>query len=237
MRKPGFTIKRFSKNKNRIAMKKAAFIFILSLSVLGSGAQHLTERFRPVYSVHTPKFGIVGGPQFSNFHDEAVGSPNALFGFHFGLAYSMPVSKRISFEPQLVYSKKGGAVDYAHAAYYYYDGTLRYRLHYLEMPLLFNIHTKNILDFVVGGYVDYLADATFNVATPLGYGYGELDYGDFEKLDFGLTGGLAFNFPFRKITLKYSYGFNKVANDNSAYVFLEGAKNSTFSISFTRYLK
>jgi len=88
-------------------MKKAAFIFILSLSVLGSGAQHRTERFRPVYSVHTPKLGIVGGPQFSNFHDEAVGSPNALFGFHFGLAYSMPVSKRISFEPQLVYSKKG----------------------------------------------------------------------------------------------------------------------------------
>jgi len=219
-------------------MKRVTIILMQLFFVLWVSAQNHTKMFPVRNNAQTPKLGIVGGAQLSNFHNAEVGDPNIQGGFHFGLTYELPLSQRVSLEPQLIYSKKGGEIDYAHAAYfYYYSGSLRYRLHYLEMPLQFNIHSNRNIDFILGRYTAYLADATFNVSTSAGYGYGELNYADFKKFDFGLSGGIAFRFPVSKMTLKYSHGFNEVASDNSAYLFLEGAQNSVFSISFTRYFR
>ena len=236
--KSGFTIKQL-KMKTDLMMEKATIILMQLLFVLSLNAQN-----REIFSgglsgnKNVPKIGITGGMQLGNFHSGEVGDPNVQAGLNLGFTCNVPVSNRISIEPQLIYSRKGGEIDYTHAAYfYYYNGSMRYRLHYLEMPLLFNIHASSTFDFILGGYAGYLADATFHLSTPLGYGYGELNYGDFEKFDYGLTGGIAFNFPLSKIAFKYSYGFGEVANENSAYIFLEGAKNNVFSISFTGYFR
>ncbi|RKD92536.1 porin family protein [Mangrovibacterium diazotrophicum] len=219
-------------------MKRTTIILTLLLACLGLNAQVYIKTIQLPDQPNMPKLGLVGGFQLSNFHSTEIGEPNVQGGFHFGLTYNLPISERISFEPQLIYSKKGGQIDYAQVAYfYYYTGTLRYRLHYLETPILFNIHANKRLDFVIGGYTSYLADATFSLTTPVGYGYGELNYDDFEKFDFGMVGGIAFNFPFSKMTLKYSHGLQEVANANSAYLFLEGAQNQVFSVSFTRYFR
>ena len=217
-------------------MKKIVFVILSVLTFFVSKAQQQPEYYNPVYNIHTSKFGIAGGFHISNFHDESVGAPNFQPGFHMGISMLLPLSQSFSLEPQLLYSKKGGEIDYAYN-FYYNEQSVRYRLHYLEMPILFNIHTRGITDFIIGGYGSYLVDATFSVTTNYAYGYGELNYGDFEKYDYGLVGGMAFNFPFSKVMFKYSYGLANVAKENSAYVYLENARNHVFSLSFVRYFR
>lgn len=221
-----------------MCMKRVTLIGIQLVLVLSLSAQNYQEPYLILSKKQEPRLGITGGMQLANFHSTTLGDPNVQGGFHFGMTCQFPLTKLVSFEPQLMYSKKGGEIDYTQVAYfYYYSGSLRYRLHYIEMPLQFNFHISQNVDLMVGGYASYLADATFNVTTAAGYGYGELNYGDFEKYDFGLSGGMAFNFLLSKLTLKYAHGLNEVARQNSAYIFLEGAKNSVFSISFTRYFR
>lgn len=207
----------------------------MMIPFMGLNAQELKKNYNPVYSIHDPHFGILAGIQASSFHGTDVGDPGFQFGFHFGFAYSMPVSKAVSFEPQFLYSRKGGEIDYAYSAYNH--ESVNYRLHYLEVPLQFNIHTKNILDFVVGAYGSYLIDATFNIDANYGYAYGELNYGDFEKFDFGLVGGLGFNLPFSKITIKYSHGLRDVLENAESYPYLEGAQNNAITLSFTGFFR
>ncbi len=218
-------------------MKKLLICAFLLIPFAGLKAQVLKRSSYsvPVYSIHEPHFGIIGGIQASSFHNADVGDPGFQFGFHAGFAYSIPLRKRASFEPQLLYSKKGGEVDYAYSAYNH--ESINYRLHYLEVPLLLNIHTKNIVDFIIGGYGSYLIDATFNVETNYAYGYGELNYGDFEKYDCGLVGGIGFNFPFSKMSIKYSHGFIDVVDNVEAYPYLEGVQNNMITLSFTGFFR
>ncbi|QGY44627.1 outer membrane beta-barrel protein [Maribellus comscasis] len=218
-------------------MKKIAFIIISVFTAFASSAQDYTNfGYKPVYSIHTPKIGVVGGFHLSNFYNESVGDPNFQPGFHIGTSLLLPLSQNFSFEPQLLYSKKGGELDYAYD-FYYNEQSVNYRLHYIEMPFLLNIHTRGITDFIIGGYGSYLLDATFSVTTAYSYGYGELNYGDFEKYDYGLVGGMAFNFPFSKLMFKYSCGFADVAKENTAYIYLKDARNHAFSVSFIRYFR
>ena len=217
-------------------MKKLLIGALLLIPFVGLKAQDLKKQnYYAVYSIHESHFGILGGLQLSSFHNEDVGDPGFQFGFHGGFTYSMPLSKGVSFEPQILYSKKGGEIDYAYSAYNH--ESINYRLHYLEIPLQFNIHTRSILDFIIGGYGSYLIDATYNVDTNYGYAYGDLNYGDFEKYDYGLIGGLGFNLPFSKITIKYSHGLRDVLKNTESYPYLEGDQNNLISVSFTGYFR
>ncbi len=218
-------------------MKKLLLYTLLFISFTGVKAQELKKDsyFIPVYSIHEPKFGIIGGLHTSGFHDAEAADPSFQLGFHGGFTYSMPLSRRLSFEPQFIYSGKGGEVDYAYTPYSHQS--VNYRLHYLEVPLQLNIHTRRAVDIVIGGYGSYLIDATFNIGTNNRYNYGELNYGDFEKYDYGVIGGIAFNFPFSKLTISYSHGLKDVVNNIEAYPYLEGAKNNEITLSFTGFFK
>jgi len=190
--------------------------------------------YYPIYSIHNPHFGITFGPQVTSFHNDPYDS-EFQFGFFIGGSLSLPLSKRIGLEPQLLYSRKGGKGDYY--INNYYDGTIRFKLQYIETPLLLNIHTRSVVDIVLGGYVGFLLDTNFDYSTPYYYGYGELDNDQFEKMDFGLIGGIGINLPHGKIVFKYNHGLSDVAKEGNAYLFLEGAKNHGFSFSYIGYLR
>ncbi len=211
---------------------------ILLMVVIFSLCAHFSyAQMQPVYKINSPKLGIIGGSQISTFHDQSYGDPDLTGGFHIGLTYNIPVLRNLSLEPQIIYIKKGAKIDYNNSPYFYdYYGSLRYKLHYLEMPLQLNIRTRSIMDFFIGGYASYLLNAQFDINTTVGYSYGDLNNEDFEEYDYGVSGGIAFNFVFTKLSLKYSRGLKDIAKSNSAYTLLTEAKNSIFSISLTAYL-
>ncbi len=217
---------------------KSTYITVVVLcflsSILKAQETMLNTTTIPTYTLPSPYLGIIGGIQTTSFYDEKYGSSNFQVGFNLGLTYCIPISKRFSFEPQLIYSKKGGEMDYSSLAYLY-DESVRYRLHYLQLPLELSYQTNGVVDFIIGGYVSYLLDATFNVTDSGGTGYGELNYDQFEKNDFGIIGGIGFNFPISKLSIKYEMGLNDVTKNNSSYKYLTNSKNQGFSLTFTQY--
>lgn len=54
----------------------------------------------------------------------------------------------------------------------------------------------------------------------------EYDTDDFNKLDFGLSAGLGFDFNNFGIGARYNYGLSEIDKDNNA----NGAKNSAFNL-------
>ncbi|MDF0715979.1 porin family protein [Muricauda sp. 334s03] len=214
-------------------MKRIVVFAILTMMIYGVQAQN-NLGYYPVFSIHDPHFGITFGPQATSFHSDSYDS-EFQFGFFLGGSFSLPLSKRFSLEPQLVYSRKGGKGDYY--INNFYEGSVRFKLHYLETPLLLNIHTKSVVDIIIGGYTGFLVDTNFDYSTYYYYGYGELDNDQFEKMDLGLITGIGINMPNGKIVLKYSHGLSDVAKDGNAYLFLEGAKNQSFSFSYIGYIR
>lgn len=214
-------------------MKRIVVFAILIVSIYSVKAQN-NLGYYPVFSIHDPHFGITFGPQATGFHSDLYDS-EFQFGFFVGGSFSLPLGKRFSLEPQLLYSRKGGKGEYF--INNFYEGSVQYKLHYLETPLLFNIHTKSFVDVIIGGYAGFLLDTNFDYSTHYYYGYGELDNDEFEKVDFGLIGGIGINMPNGKIVFKYNYGLSDVAKEGNAYLFLEGAKNQSFSFSYIGYIK
>lgn len=214
-------------------MKRAVILAMTILVYAGAKAQ-VEPGYFPVYSIHEKHFGLTFGPQVVSFHDDIYDS-EFQFGFFIGGSLSLPLNKRLSLEPQLLYTRKGGKGDYFITNFY--EGSVRFKLHYLETPLLLNIHTKSVVDIIVGGYAGFLLDTNFDYSTPYYFGYGELDNDQFEKVDLGVVGGIGINVPHGKIVFKYSHGFNDVAKEGNAYLFLEGAKNHGFSFSYIGYLR
>lgn len=180
------------------------------------------------------RFGLIAGVQLTTFQPDAVGNPSSQGGYLAGFTYRMPITRGISLEPQVFYSKKGGEIDEYSSDYY--DGAVNFRLHYLEGPVLLNFRTGKVLDFVAGAYGGYLIDATYSIDSRWGYGVGELDYGDFEKYDYGLIGGFGFNLPPAKFSVRYSHGMRDVLKDTSQYPELTDAKNQMVTFSLTVYL-
>lgn len=202
------------------------------MAFLGARAQD-SPGYYPVYSIHQSHFGITFGPQVVSFHDDIYDS-EFQFGFFIGGSMSLPLSRRVSLESQLLYTRKGGKGNYFITNFY--DGTVRFKLHYIETPMLFNIHTKGVVDILVGGYAGFLLDSNYDFSTPYNFGYGDLDTDQFEKIDLGLVAGIGINMPNGKIVFKYNHGLSDVAKEGNAYLFLEGAKNHGFSMSYIGYL-
>ncbi len=94
-------------------------------------------------------FGITAGATLASYKatiEDISMTSDGHTGFTAGLVASIPVSKKISFRPQLNYVQKGGKVSDQ-------DFTDKLTLNYLELPLNFvlNAPTKNGLFFVGAG--------------------------------------------------------------------------------------
>ncbi len=214
-------------------MKRLIIFAVLFIPSLALQAQEQMQEPDKVRQDNKARFGLVGGIQLTTFQPDAVGDPSSQAGYLLGFTYKAPVTRGISLEPQILYSKKGGEID--EYASDYYEGAVNYRLHYLEGPVLLNLRTGKVLDLVVGVYGSYLIDATYSIDTHWGYGTGELDYGDFEKYDYGLIGGFGFNLPPAKFSVRYSHGMKAVLKDSSNYPELTDAKNQMVTFSLAVY--
>jgi hypothetical protein len=174
------------------------------------------------------KIGIKGGVNFSNMFIDDIDDENVRTGFHVGiLGQFLGANETIGFQPELLYSTKGSKGQYDIAEL---DGEQKFNLNYVDLPLMLLIRIGNVVDLNLGGYVSYLVNSSVSTDGDLGDAYVELDKDDFNSFDYGLVGGLGFNFDIISIGARYNYGLRQVAADTEAELFLGDAKNSVAQI-------
>ncbi len=154
-------------------------------------------------------------------------------GFNLGPVINIPLSQRLTLELGATGSKKGGTIDYV--VNNLYSGMVNYNLYYLDFPMLVKIKPGRALTLIAGYQPGAMLDAHIEYLSPYTYGFIELNEDYLTTWNHALVAGFTLGNKKREFGLKCIYGLNEIPDNDYADSFLEGARNATLQISFTRY--
>jgi len=103
------------------------------------------------------RIGIKGGLNFSNLFTETGQQERdkMLAGINIGLFAKQPLTRFIAIQPELYFSTKGAKITYPNTSAI---GTARFRLNYLQLPVLAVVNIDANFKVHAGSYVAFLID-------------------------------------------------------------------------------
>jgi len=174
------------------------------------------------------RMGIKGGLNVSNLFVDDVDDENARIGFHVGLYGQLFASETFAIQPELLYSTKGSKEHYSSGGL---DEEIQYNLNYIDLPILAVFKLGEQVELHAGGYASYLLNVNVSYEGDLGNGTDEVDKDNLKSYDYGLVGGLGFNFGTGfQVGARYNYGLVKIADSDGAKTLIGDARNSNAQI-------
>lgn len=167
------------------------------------------------------RMGVKGGLNVSNLFIDDVHDENARYGFNVGVYGQIFSNDVFAIQPELLFSTKGSKNKYKGL----FDQTVKFNLNYIDLPVLAVIKLGESAEIHVGPYASYLVNANIDYSGTIS-ATDELDKDDFSAFDFGLAGGIGFNFGAMQVGARYNYGLVKVADSNSGEALIGDARNS-----------
>ncbi|HZE83082.1 MAG TPA: porin family protein [Puia sp.] len=215
--------------KNTIASK--LFALTMAVGLLAFSGAYAQEQQASTESGMTAKFGIKGGLNLTNLYVADVSNEHIKAGFNAGVFAKLPVTRGFSIQPELLYSVKGAKENYNN----FVDGNGEYRfnLGYMELPVLAVVNLAPNFNLHAGGYAAYLVNANVKDVNSNGQiqGATELNTDNFNRWDFGLAGGAAFDIDHFTLGARYNYGLSHIGkSDNLSGELIKNSKNAGTSI-------
>lgn len=210
-------------------MKKSLFVFSYSLLLL-----FLTPSWSKAQETDAPRssrFGVKAGVNFANLPTKNADN-NMLTGINIGVFGKIPIIKMIAFQTELYFTAKGSEVTYKGA---FADGTARFKLNYLEVPLLLVVNINDNVNVHLGAFGSYLINGKVKNASTISlFDYEkQIDTDDFNNFDAGIAAGVGLDIGAVSLGLRYNQGLKKVGNEKqyngTAYTFPD-AKNSVLNL-------
>lgn len=201
-------------------MKKVYFLTIICSLLIANGA---------VGQDIGLNVGIKGGVQFSNLYVDDVHDEKAKLGFQGGLYFKNQITSFFALQPEILYSLKGTELEYDNILFG--SGTYRYNLGYIEVPVLAVVSIGNF-SIHAGPYIAFLTNANIKDVDDDGDidEVAELDRDDFNTVDYGIAGGVGFDFLSGTIGLRYNYGLNEIGKEDLAGELTKNSKNSVVTL-------
>ncbi|MEO8515373.1 MAG: porin family protein [Flavobacterium sp.] len=209
--------------KNLVSILAVALT--LGLTQTSNAQDNMTSKTSDV------KFGIKGGVNFSNMYTDDVDDENVLTGFTLGLFAKAPITNFIALQPELNFTTKGSELTYNNA---FAQGKAKFRMDYIEVPLLLVVNVTKNFNIHGGPYLAYLIHSSVkNDSDVNSFDFeNTLNNDDFNRFDAGLSGGLGFDFDMLSFGARYNYGLTTVGKernfDGTNYTFPDG-KNSVLN--------
>ncbi|CCH55479.1 hypothetical protein BN8_04738 [Fibrisoma limi BUZ 3] len=208
-------------------MKRPFNTFLLTAAIaVGSYALQSTN----VQAQSTARVGIKGGFNASTLYydSDGVNDKNERYGFHAGVFAQIPAGDFFAIQPELLYTTKGASGNYNILGI---NGTNTFRLNYAELPVLATFKLGNTVDLQLGPYVAYLLNSDINSNGDFGTGVARIDRDNFNKVDYGVAGGLNLYLGKALIGVRYGQGIQRIADSGVARTILGNAKNGVGMIS------
>lgn len=208
-------------------MKTKLIIFLLTALPLLSNGQ---TSWNVKTGITVNNFIFSGNPD--SFVKQFTDGYENLVGFNIAMGAQMPISDRLSFKPELQFITRGGT-----QSSYPSGGEEKYKLNYLDLPLLLSLGWKKIsVDF--GPSIGLLLSSKVKSDS----GSGDADYLFKNSFDLGLTAGVNFNVTEKfQIVGRYYKGLAEVAklvyadnNNNKSEIIYQ---NSTIQIGVAYRIK
>lgn len=176
------------------------------------------------------KLGFKGGINFTNVGTTTGVSNKSLTGVHFGLFAKLPITNSFAVQPELYFTTKGGELTYQNVVV---DGTAKFNLNYIEVPVLAVFKIFPGFNFQVGPYASYLVSSKVKNVNEVSFNFEDnIQSGDFNKFDTGVMAGFGIDVNSVEIGVRYNFGLLKVGKDKTYlgtnYIFPDG-KNSAIN--------
>lgn len=201
---------------------------LLAAAVLITGAAffHATDAL----AQGRVRTGLKGGLNASSlFYDgQGVSNKSERIGFHAGVFAQAPVGEFFAIQPELLYMTKGASANYNVLGF---NGTNTFKLNYAELPVLATFKLGQAVELQAGPYVSYLLNSNINSNGDFGTGTGAINRNNFNKVDYGVAGGLNIYFGKAFIGARYEQGLQRIANSGTARTLLGNAKNGVGLVS------
>ena len=177
----------------------------------------------------TTEFGVKGGFNMSNLYQSEADDNNVIYGFNAGVYATLPISDFIAIQPEILYTTKGAELDYNNA---FVDGNAKFKLNYIEVPLLVRVNITKNFNVHAGGYASYLVSSKVTGDGDINFDEA-IDTDDLNKFDAGLSAGVGVDFKPISVGLRYNYGLTTVGKERTVagttYTFPD-AKNSNLTL-------
>ena len=164
--------------------------------------------------------GLKAGASLTDIAGKDVNYDNR-FGFHAGIFANIGFARLFAFQPEVIYSQKGGRNPGNNDA--------GVRLHYIDVPLAFHVNTDGFF-FEAGPQIGFLLsakDESGSVSTTSNR-YKDVDFGYLGGLGYQLKHGLG-------VGLRYNGGFTNIpkSSTNGTTTVQPRARNSAFQLYAT----
>ncbi|OOV17522.1 porin family protein [Flavobacterium sp. LM4] len=199
-------------------MKKQSF-YLYALTLFMTASFGMLQAQENV----TTEFGIKGGLNMSNLYTDDADDENVLFGFNAGVYATLPVSDFVAIQPELLFTTRGSKLEYNNALI---EGNAKFKLNYIEVPLLVRVNLTKNFNIHAGGYASYLVSSKVTGEGSFNFEE-EFDTDNFNKFDAGIAAGVGLDFNPISIGVRYNYGLTTIVKDGDDSSDL---KNSNLSL-------
>ena len=204
-------------------MKKMVFA---ALAVLVFGFTNAQDEVKATSEV---KFGAKGGINLANIVGDDAGDANMFVGFNAGFFVEIPVTDKLTIQPEILYSAQGSKSEGPlNIEGDIYDVKATLKMNYINVPVMFKYQVADKFSLEAGPYVGFLTKAKLEFDIE-GLGSGTEDMKDNVKsTDFGI--GVGMNYEFSDVIFanaRYQAGLTEIGDSEAGG---NSVKNSVFQI-------
>lgn len=180
--------------------------------------------------------GIKGALMVTNLikAGDNVSENNLKLGGAAGIFIKVPLLGFLSIQPELLYISKGSTTSYNIGTGAITPGTgeLSFNLNYIELPLLAVINITRYINIHAGPYAAFLVNANVKNKSSNKFfdSYNDLNADNFQRIDYGISGGLGFDFKPFIAGIRYDGSLRNLGKFGLAGAITQDARNSAFQI-------
>lgn len=217
----------------KVSVRNLVAVLALSFGTFAAGTATAQQQQTSAENSLSTKFGLKAGLNLANLYVDDVQDENFKAGFSAGMYAKLPIVRGFSIQPELLYSNKGAKLTYDNLLG---SGEYRFNLHYVELPVMAVINVVKNFNIHAGPYVSYLAGANVtrlnddNELTRIA----DLKADNFNRIDYGLAGGIGLDFQNLTIGARYNYGLREIGESGFSGEVTRNSKNSVINVFMWR---
>lgn len=183
------------------------------------------------------QLGAKGGVNFSKITGDDFDDVDARTSFNVGLVAELPISERISFQPEVFYSGQGFDVsEIDQDNVFDTDQNIEYQLDYIQVPLLIKAYLVEGLSVEAGPQFGFKIHEEFDFEPTSDGGDIEIDEEDSYVKDFDTSIALGTSYKFDGgffVSARYTMGLTSIFEDDTPFEDVDG-KNEVwqFGVGF-----
>ena len=167
------------------------------------------------------QLGVKGGLNSSTISGDDIGELKSRTSFNAGLVAEIPISERVSFQPEVFYSGQGFDIqENDQDNIFDTDDNVEYQLDYIQVPLLLKVYLVEGLSVEAGPQFGFKIHEEIDFEPNNDGGDIEIDSNDsnVKDLDTGIALGTAYKFDNGFfLSGRYTFGLTNIFEDGTAF--------------------